>query len=115
MAVLIYPENHGVFYFLILCCKNEQHDLSPDQKKAAFATVKESSGLTDIAFSFDDLMEGLADTLAHAQGKLTLEKTRSALLEMACPHAMEGLRGQRLPTHGPASAGPSPRSSLPGC
>ena len=34
-------------------------------------------------------------------------------MEMACPHAMEGLRGQRLPTHGPASAGPSPKRRTP--
>ncbi len=32
-----------------------------------------SNAPTGIAFSFDDLMGGLGDALAHAQGKLTLK------------------------------------------
>ena len=34
---------------------------------------KKSNASTEIAFSFDELMGGLKDALAHSQGKLTLK------------------------------------------
>jgi putative transcriptional regulator len=47
----------------------------PIRKKQSARSSKKLSAPIEIPFSFEDLMNGLEDALAHSQGKLTLKTT----------------------------------------
>jgi putative transcriptional regulator len=55
--------------------KKNKQTFRPIKKRPSAPSSKRSSKPGEIAFSFDDLMGGLKDALAHAEGKLTLRTT----------------------------------------